>query len=209
MSDAALLVDAGVGNLGNLVRAVERVGHRAEITTDPERIAAGRRLLLPGVGAFAPPRETLRGPLEEAVREAVRGGAWLLGICVGYQLLFEASEEFGTTDGLGLLPGRITRLPGTVPVPHIGWNRLHDVAPHPLLAGLDGGPFVYFVHSFAPDGLPEELCLARASHGRAFAAVAGRDRVLGTQFHPERSGEAGLRLLANFLEMSDGAVARD
>jgi glutamine amidotransferase len=94
-------------------------------------------------------------------------------------------------------------------VPHIGWNRLHDVTPHPLLAGLDAGPFVYFVHSFAPDGVPEELCLARASHGRAFAAVAGRDRVLGTQFHPERSGEAGLRLLANFLEMSDGAVARD
>jgi glutamine amidotransferase len=188
---------------------VERVGHRAEITTDPERIAAGRGLLLPGVGAFAPPRETLRGPLEEAVREAVRGGAWLLGICVGYQLLFEASEEFGTTDGLGLLPGRITRLPPTVSVPHIGWNRLHDVAPHPLLAGLDAGPFVYFVHSFAPEGVPEELCLARASHGRAFAAVAGRDRVLGTQFHPERSGEAGLRLLANFLEMSDGAVARD
>lgn len=206
---SALIIDAGVGNLGNLLRAVERVGYRAEITTDPERIAAGRCLLLPGVGAFAPPRETLRGPLEAALNEAVREGAWLLGICVGYQLLFEASEEFGTTDGLGLLSGRITRLPETVPVPHIGWNRLHDVAEHPLMAGLDGGRFVYFVHSYAPEGVPEEVCLARATHGRTFAAVAGRARVLGTQFHPERSGEAGLRLLANFLEIADGAAARD
>lgn len=206
---SALIIDAGVGNLGNLVRAVERVGHRAEVTADPERIAASRRLLLPGVGAFAPPREALRGPMEAAIRGAVSNGAWLLGICVGYQLLFEASEEFGTTDGLGLLPGRVTRLPATVPVPHIGWNRLHGLAGHPLLAGLDGGAYVYFVHSFAPEGVPDDVCLARATHGRAFAAVAGRGRVLGAQFHPERSGEAGLRLLANFLERSNGAAAGD
>lgn len=204
----ALVIDAGVGNLGNLVRALERVGGRAEITADPERVAEARCVLLPGVGAFAPPREAVRGGIEEALREALDRGAWLLGICVGFQILFEEGEEFGTTDGLGLLPGRVTRLPDTVPVPHIGWNRLHDVADHSLLRGL-GERYVYFVHSYAPEGVPDELCLARCTHGRAFPAVAGRGRVLGTQFHPERSGAAGLRLLSNFLEMAHGADPRD
>lgn len=209
----ALVIDAGVGNLGNLVRALEAVGGSAEITAAPERVAAARCLLLPGVGAFAPPREAVRGGLEEALREALEQGAWLLGICVGFQILFEEGEEFGATDGLGLLPGRVTRLPADVPVPHIGWNRLHDLAPHPLLAGLTDtegrGRYVYFVHSYAPEGVPDELCLARSTHGRAFPAIAGRNRVLGMQFHPERSGEAGLRLLANFLEMAHGASAGD
>lgn len=197
----ALVIDAGVGNLGNLVRALERVGASAAISADPERVAEARCLLLPGVGAFAPPREAVRGPVEEALREALSRGAWLLGICVGFQILFDEGEEFGVTDGLGLLPGRVTRLPDTVPVPHIGWNRLHDLAGHPLLAGLQDR-YVYFVHSFAPVAVPDELCLALCTHGRAFPAVAGRDRVIGTQFHPERSGDAGLRLLANFLQMA-------
>ena len=203
-----LVIDAGVGNLGNLVRAVERVGGRAEISADPERIAAARCLLLPGVGAFAPPREAVRGGVEAALREALARGAWLLGICVGFQILFDEGEEFGATDGLGLLPGRVTRLPATVPVPHIGWNRLHDATAHPLLEGL-ADRYVYFVHSYAPEGVPDDLCLARCTHGRAFPAVAGRERVMGTQFHPERSGPAGLRLLSNFLEMAHGADPRD
>lgn len=213
MKPEALVIDAGVGNLGNLVRALERVGGRAEITTDPARVAGSRCLLLPGVGAFGPPREAVRGGVEEALREALSRGAWLLGICVGFQILFEEGEEFGARDGLGLLPGRVTRLPAGVPVPHIGWNRLHDLAPHPLLAGLGEaggvGRYVYFVHSYAPEGVPDELCLARCTHGRVFPAIAGRGRLMGTQFHPERSGEAGLRLLSNFLEMAHGASAGD
>jgi glutamine amidotransferase len=206
-----VVVDAGVGNLGNLVRALEHLGAAPEVTRDPRVVAAARCLVLPGVGAFRPPREALRGALEGAIGESLAAGGWLLGICVGFQLLFESSAEFGETDGLGLLPGRVTRLPDGVPVPHIGWNRLHDGAGHPLLAGVaegDGpGAYVYFVHSFAPEGVPGELCLARATHGRSFAAVAGRGRVLGAQFHPEKSGAAGLRLLANYLEMADGSAA--
>ena len=202
----AVVIDAGVGNLGNLVRAVERVGGRAAITADPDRVADARCLFLPGVGAFAPPREAVRGGVEEALRAALSRGAWLLGICVGFQILFEEGEEFGVTDGLGLLPGRVTRLPDTVPVPHIGWNRLHDLADHPLLSGLaeeDGrGRYVYFVHSYAPHGVPDEVQIARCTHGRVFPAVAGRGRVMGTQFHPERSGAAGLRLLSNFLKIA-------
>ncbi len=205
MSTETLLVDTGVGNLGNLVRALERVGARVTVSADPERVAAARCLLLPGVGAFAPPRNRLRGPLEEALHEALDHGASLLGVCVGFQILFEEGEEFGATDGLGLLPGRVTRLPETVPVPHIGWNRLHGVSHHPLLKGLEDR-YVYFVHSYAPEGVPDELTLARCTHGREFAAVAGRGRVMGTQFHPERSGPVGLRLLSNFLQMAgDGS----
>ncbi len=211
MSRPALIVDAGVGNLGNLRRALERVGAEVEISVDPARISEERCLLLPGVGAFAPPREALRGPLEAALREALDRGAFLLGICVGFQLLFESGEEWATIDGLGLLPGRVTRLPPSVPVPHIGWNRLHGLADHPLLGGLatgnGWGEYVYFVHSYAPEGVPPEDHLALCTHGRAFPAVAGRGRVMGTQFHPERSGEAGLRLLSNFLEMAHGSAA--
>lgn len=205
----AVIVDPGVGNLGNLARAVCHLGGEVEVTAEPAGIEAARCLLLPGVGAFRPPRERLRGALETALRRSVAGGAHLLGICVGFQLLFEIGEEFGETDGLALLPGRVTRLPGEVPLPHIGWNRLHGLADHPLTAGLAAGSYVYFVHSYAPEGVPEELVLARATHGRAFPAAVGKGRVWGTQFHPEKSGEVGLALLRNFLEAAGGDPAGD
>jgi len=198
----ATVIDAGVGNLGNLCRALEHLGARAELTDDPATVAQGRVLVLPGVGAFKPPRENLRGPLEAALREALDGGAWLLGICVGYQLLFETSSEFGETDGLSLLPGRVDRLPDSVVLPQIGWNALVDMADHPLLGGLGERPHFYFVHAWAPLEVPEETRLASAVHGQSFAAVAGRGRVMGTQFHPEKSGACGLRLLRNYLQLA-------
>lgn len=236
----ATVVDTGIGNLGNLARALAHLGAEVEVTAEPARVAAVRCLLLPGVGAFAPPRERLRGALEEALREALAAGAWLLGICVGYQLLFEEGEERGTTDGLALLPGRVTRLPEGVLLPHVGWNRVeaanggeraaertagvpratggagsHETPAAEdgagpsadLLAGLPASSWFYFVHSYAPEGVPEPLVAARALHGRRFPAVAGRGRVLGTQFHPEKSGAAGLAVLANFLEAARGAAA--
>ena len=207
MSREAVIVDAGVGNLGNLARAVRHLGSECQITRDPREIAAARRLLLPGVGAFRPPREALRGAMEEALRQALADGAFLLGICVGHQLLFEAGEEHGRTDGLGLLPGVVERLPSEVSgsrivLPHIGWNRLHDERDHPLLAGIPAGSYFYFVHSYAALA-GGGVCLARATHGASFAAAAGRGRVFGTQFHPEKSGRWGLRLLGNYLEMGE------
>jgi glutamine amidotransferase len=201
----AVIIDVGVGNLGNLRRALRALGAEAEITTDPERVRSGRSLLLPGVGAFRPPRETLRGAMEDSLRAALADGAWLFGICVGYQLLFDSSHEFGDTDGLGLLEGGIRRLPDGVSLPHIGWNALHDLSDHPILEGVDEGGYVYFVHSFAPDGTPAGQSLASCTHGRSFAAISARGRVVGSQFHPEKSGDLGLRLLANFLEMSGGS----
>jgi glutamine amidotransferase len=203
----ALIIDAGVGNLGNLQRALAAVGADAHISADPEQVRESRCLLLPGVGAFRPPRESLRGPLEEALRGALADGAWLLGVCIGYQLLFDRSLEFGATDGLGLLTGDVTQLPSGVELPHMGWNRLHGLARHPLLEGVGEGAFVYFVHSFAPQAVPPADLLASCTHGRDFAAICGRDRVLGTQFHPEKSGDVGLRLLHNYMEICRGAVA--
>ena len=205
----SVVLDLGVGNLGNVVRALRHVGGEAEVSSDPQRVAGARCLVLPGVGAFRPPRERLRGDLEDALRAAVAAGAWLLGICVGYQLLFEESEEFGRTDGLALLPGRVERLPAGVAVPHIGWNRLEGMTGDPLFAGLRSGDYVYFVHSYAPLVVPAEVRLAATTHGVEFAAAAGRGRVRGVQFHPERSGDVGLRVLRNFLEMAHGTAAGD
>ncbi|MEM9292855.1 MAG: imidazole glycerol phosphate synthase subunit HisH [Acidobacteriota bacterium] len=216
----AVVIDAGVGNLGNLSRALRFLGAEVEVTNSAEDLDGEQCLVLPGVGAFRPPREQLRGAMEEALHQRVEAGAWLLGICVGYQLLFTAGDEHGETDGLGLLPGRITRLPDTVPLPHIGWTPLRPQlgcgSPPPeaesLLAGVlppvesaeRAGAHVYFVHSYAPDGVPDSAVWAKATHGRPFVAVAGRGRVMGTQFHPEKSGPAGLRLLANFLNLAHG-----
>ena len=202
----ATVIDAGVGNIGNLVRALRHLGAAVEVTCDPAAIRGARCLVLPGVGAFRPPRETLRGAPEEALRTAIGNGASLLGICIGYQLLFDSSEEFGTTDGLGLLEGRVTELPGGVPLPHIGWNRVFAVADHPLLAGAAEDEHYYFVHSFAPQAVPEASVLARCRHGRSFPAITGRGRVAGTQFHPEKSGAAGLRLLRNYLAWANDAA---
>lgn len=202
MSVATTVVDLGVGNLGNVVRALAAAGGEPAVTTDPAAVRAARRIVLPGVGAFRPPRERLRGELESALTGALGDGAHLLGICVGYQLLFEGSDEFGATAGLGLLRGRVTELPATVARPHIGWNRLEAPRSHPLLEGLEERAFVYFVHSFAPDAGVGGETVATALHGRRFAAVSAQGRVCGTQFHPEKSGEAGLRLLRNFLDLS-------
>ncbi len=196
------VIDAGVGNIGNLVRALEHLGADVDVTCEPRAIERAAALVLPGVGAFRPPREVLRGAAEQAIRAALGRGVCLLGICIGYQLLFESSEEFGTTDGLDLLPGRVTELPGDVPLPHIGWNRVFGAVDHPLLAGAAHDDHYYFVHSFAPLDVPEEWVLGWCRHGRSFPAITGRGRVAGTQFHPEKSGAVGLRLLSNFLAWS-------
>jgi glutamine amidotransferase len=214
MGAEVVLVDSGVGNLGNLRRALAHAGGNVTVSDDPARIGSSNCLVLPGVGAFRPPRERLRGALEAALRRALARGAWLLGVCVGFQLLFEGSDEFGPTDGLRLLGGRVTRLPAGVPLPHVGWNRLRFRRPgDPLLAGIDDGAYVYFVHSFAPSAVAAGDVLATCRHGVDFPALAGRGRVLGAQFHPEKSGAVGLRLLANFLALAEGerrgTAARD
>jgi len=178
--------------------------HRIEITADPNAVRAADRIVLPGVGAFADCMAGLTAVpgLKHALAEAVIAKARpFLGICVGMQLMADAGVEFGRHEGLGWIAGEVTRLQPTDPalkIPHMGWNRLDIALPHPVLAGLDD-PFVYYVHSFAiRPSRPADL-IASTDYGGAFAGVVGRDNLIGTQFHPEKSQAAGLALLANFL----------
>jgi glutamine amidotransferase len=190
-----VLLDSGGANLGSVQAAFARLGVDAPVSADPGRIAEATHLVLPGVGAAAAAMARLRANgLDRVIPRTTQP---LLGICIGMQLLFEASEE-GATSCLGLLPGQVRKLPASpgVRVPHMGWNRLRARRASPLVAGLDG-QHVYFVHSYA--AATGDDTLAECTHGAPFAAVVSRGRVAGAQFHPERSGAAGARLLANFL----------
>jgi glutamine amidotransferase len=198
-----VVVDYGVGNVASVRRGFERLGAGVELTGDPGRIAAAERVVLPGVGAFAPAMERLAaGGLDAALRRAVEGGGRLLGLCLGYQLLFEESEEFGTTRGLGLLKGRVTPFPPGTRTPHVGWNRIVPVEGpgSRILAGLPKESWVYFVHSFRPEGTEPADAAATTDYGGAFPSVSERGDVWGCQFHPEKSSDTGGRILKNFLE---------
>ena len=197
-----VIVDYGVGNLRSVQKALERVGAVAVVSSDPQVLGRARGMVLPGVGAFGDGMANLRaGRLLEPVLRHVRQGRPLLGICLGMQLLFDESEEMGCHAGLGILPGRVVRFPGgELKVPHVGWNRLWS-SPSPLLAGIPAGAYAYFVHSYYVR--PEEPgdVLATTEYGPDFASVVGRGHTWGAQFHPEKSQEVGLRLLANFARL--------
>lgn len=192
-----VLVDSGGANIGSVRYALERLGVSAGMTADAETILAADRVILPGVGAAAPAMARLRQlnlvPLLRGLKQP------LLGICLGMQLLFEGSEE-GDVECLGLVPGRVRRMPPSagVRVPHMGWNRLRPTRADPLLVGVAEGAQAYFVHSFAAPVTAD--CLASCEHGAPFAAMVRRGNVAGAQFHPERSGAVGARLLQNFLQ---------
>lgn len=201
------IVDYGVGNLRSVQKAFEHVGAPAAISSDPAALQAAvwdpaSGIVLPGVGAFGDGMRELKSRgLARPLQRLASSGTPLLGICLGMQLLFERSEEMGEHQGLGLLPGQVLRFPpGALKVPHVGWNQLR-LRPHPLLAGIAGGAYAYFVHSYY--ALPAEPAdvLATTDYGLEFAAVVGRDRVWGAQFHPEKSQEVGLQLLANFWRL--------
>lgn len=192
------VVKLGVGNTASVMFALERLGARAVLTEDAAQITEAERLILPGVGAAAYAMEMLDAKgLRDAIAQFARP---LLGICLGQQLLFESSEE-GDAQGLGLLQGRVTHLPAspTSPSPHMGWSKLHRTRPHALLEGVAEDAYVYFVHSYV---CPiNEATLASADYGQRFAAVVGQGSVFGCQFHPERSGAVGARILRNFLRL--------
>lgn len=195
MSVRALIVAAGGANYGSLVQACRRLGVDAELSDDPVRIGAATHLILPGVGAAAQAMDTLRTRGLDRVLRTSRQP--LLGICLGMQLLYEQSAE-GDVEGLGLLPGRVRRLPAAPRWPHMGWNTLAPrVASHPLLEGIGHDDWFYFVHGYAADA--DEATLATTGHGGPFAALVARGHVHGAQFHPEKSAAAGRRLLQNFL----------
>lgn len=201
------IVEYGVGNLFSLRSSLAHLGVESVMASRPEELLGAERIILPGVGAFADAMARLEGSgLVPALREAASRGTPLLGICLGMQLLYETSCEYGRHRGLGLLEGPILSLREALrergvglKTPHMGWNALRIVEAHPLLDGVNAGDSVYFVHSFyaAPDG----QALASADYGVEVAAVVRSGSVMGTQFHPEKSGGVGLRILRNFSEL--------
>jgi imidazole glycerol-phosphate synthase subunit HisH len=195
------IIDYGMGNLRSVQKALEAVGHSADVTCDPDTVRRADRVILPGVGAFADAAAELkRTGLGEAFREAVKRGTPCLGVCLGLQLLFDWSEEDGRHEGLGLLPGTVVRFtprPG-LKIPHMGWNTLNIRQPAPLLEGLGPSPSVYFVHSYhAVADSPADVA-AESDHGGPFTAMVWRENLCACQFHPEKSQKVGLAMYANF-----------
>ena len=193
------VLDYGIGNLRSAEKALQRVGADARLVTTAAEAEGAAGVVLPGVGAFGRCMEALRETgLDKAATAAVERDTPFLGVCVGSQLLYEASEESPGVTGLGILPGMVVRLPEGVKRPQMQWNALRIRRSTPLLDGLGASPWVYFVHSFvAPDG---EEVVATCDYGGDVPAIIERDRLWATQFHPEKSADTGLRLLANFVE---------
>ncbi|HLI01311.1 MAG TPA: imidazole glycerol phosphate synthase subunit HisH [Acidimicrobiales bacterium] len=203
------VLDYGIGNLRSAEKALQHVGADARLVADPADAAGADGVVLPGVGAFGPCMEALvASGHDRVVRQAVADEVPFLGICIGMQLLYEASEESPGVAGLGILPGVVRRLPAGVKHPQMQWNRLdleRGAGECPLLAGIGPQPWVYFVHSYAPP--VNEAVVATCDYGGPVAAVAGRGRLWSTQFHPEKSGSVGLALLANFAGVVSGSSA--
>ncbi|QBI21808.1 imidazole glycerol phosphate synthase subunit HisH [Egibacter rhizosphaerae] len=193
------VLDYDAGNIRSAARALERAGAHAWITADADDADAADALLVPGVGHFGQCVEAFRARgFDELVGAWQRAGRPILGVCVGMQILYEGSEEAPEVPGLGLLPGVTRRLPEGIPVPHMGWNRLEVVRNDPVLAGLDGA-HVYFVHSYYAEPADDTHTRAVSEYGVRLPAVVRVDRIVATQFHPEKSAAVGARLLANWL----------
>jgi imidazole glycerol phosphate synthase glutamine amidotransferase subunit len=196
------IVDYGAGNVPSVERALQRLGAVSERTNSPERISKTEALLLPGVGHYAALVRALdEQDLRASLTEAIQRGVPFLGICLGLQVLYESSEEASQLRGLNLLPGKVRALPATVKLPHMGWNQVAIQRESRLLEGISGDSYFYFAHSYAlPDsnGSSAAIC----THGTDFAAVVEKQNIFAVQFHPEKSGEPGARLLRNFLRLA-------
>jgi len=198
------IIDYGVGNLFSLQSSFRKIGADILVTSDPEKLRKADKLILPGVGAFADAAAQLReSGLDRVVKEEAAKGKPIMGICLGMQMLFEKSYEYGEHEGLGLLKGSVVPMAGVIPaelkIPHIGWNALHIRRENTLLRYVNPGDCVYFVHSFYADGCDDSL-IASAEYGAELTAAVEKGNICGCQFHPEKSGEVGLAILRAFCE---------
>ena len=201
-----VVVDYGLGNLRSVTRGLERAGAAVELSDDPTDFAGADGVVLPGVGAFSEGMDNA-GPFRDALVEQADAGTPLFGICLGMQMLLTTSEEAeregqGDVEGLDLVPGRNVRFRGDLKVPHMGWNELDAAREHPIVDGVDGD-YAYFVHSYYAEPDDPEAVVATTDYGTDFASIVANERgnVFGTQFHPEKSGETGLRILRNFVDI--------
>lgn len=205
------IIDYGMGNLRSVQKGFERIGREAVITSNPAQVLEADRIVLPGVGAF---RDCIRnleqGGFVEPILKVIADGRPFLGICLGLQLLFSESEEFGLHKGLGVIPGRVVRFPDAMtedneklPVPHMGWNQITFRQPAPLFNGIADGSNVYFVHSYYVKPDDQAVVAATCSYGLEFCAAIRKNNLVATQFHPEKSQTIGLQMLKNFTEMKD------
>ena len=203
-----VILDYGVGNLRSVEKAFAAAGASAIVSDDERVLRSAEALVLPGVGAFGACMNALsaRG-FDELVRERVQEGTPLLGVCVGMQMLFTESEEFGRTLGLGLLRGRVRKFANDLRVPQVGWNQVRKALAHGLLDGIEDHAFFYFVHSFYCEPDDPAVVIGQTDYGQPYASVVAQRQIFGVQFHPEKSQTPGLRLLANFARISAGQSA--
>ena len=196
-----IVLDYGAGNLRSVARAVEEAGFQPEVTSDPRALDGAAAAVMPGVGAAA---DTMRNLEErgfaEPLRKYINEGRPFLGVCMGMQALLTVSEEGGEHPCLNVVPGRVRRFESNgLKVPHMGWNSVHQVREHEIFAGIPDDSYFYFVHSYYPDPEDESMVIGRSEYGVPFASVIARDALVATQFHPEKSGRAGLQMYRNFL----------
>jgi len=200
MAQKVVIVDYGAGNLRSVARAVAHVGREPAVSADPRDVGRAGALIVPGVGAAADTMRNLReSGMVEPVREYIASGRPFFGVCMGQQALLSFSEEGGEHECLGIIPGRVKKLPGGQKVPHMGWNQVRQRAEHPIFEGIPDESYFYFVHSYYPQPDDESVVAGETEYGVTFASVLARDNIVATQFHPEKSGEMGLRMYANFL----------
>ena len=206
------LIDYGSGNLRSVEKALKKVGANVRVVTHPDEISEAEGVVLPGVGAFDDCLNALRKQeISAAVKNFIQTGRPFLGICVGYQALFEQSEEFNScAAGLKIFPGRVRRFSenADLKIPQIGWNQIEIVQPEcPLYRGIPSGSYVYFVHSFFPEPSDPSIVATRTNYGESFASSVWRENIFATQFHPEKSQEVGLQILKNFTEICEGKIS--
>ncbi len=200
MQEKIVIVDYGAGNLRSVARAVAHAGYEPCVTADPYDVRTADRLIVPGVGAAADTMRNLHASkMVEPVREFIASGRPFFGVCMGQQALLSVSEEGGEHPCLDIIPGRVKKLPGGQKVPHMGWNQVRQTQEHPIFEGIPDDSYFYFVHSYYPDPEDPDVVIGETDYGLAFASVLARDNIVATQFHPEKSGDMGLRMYANFL----------
>lgn len=209
-----VVVDYGMGNLRSVEKAFQKLGHEVKVTGSARELEDARGVVLPGVGAFPDCIRNLeRFGLVKPILNAIKSGKPFLGICLGYQMLFEESEEFGPAEGLAVFKGKVKRFSDKMldpssgadaflKVPHVGWNAVQVKKSHPVLQGIDSGSFYYFVHSYYVDPADKSMVTTTTDYGIDFASSIGKDNVFATQFHPEKSRQKGLQLLGNFAKMA-------